>query len=184
MGFVTRLNTVGPPETGCRRRVVPAADGPCLTVRPFKPGDLDGVLGMRLSRQSLYNRFFVGSPHIPFAYAGMLARVDHWDREVLIALAGTEVVGVAEYVRDDALPHTADVAVMVPDAWQRRGVARQLLTRLTESARERGVEELRADVLTVNVAAIAAVRGGWPDAPAIRTDSGSVAFLLPLPPAA
>ena len=139
---------------------------------------------MRLSRQSLYNRFFVGSPRIPAAYAGMLARVDHRDREALVALVGEKVVGIAEYVRDGTLPHTADIAVMVADAWQRRGVARRLLTDLTEAARERGIDELRADVLAANGAALAAVRSGWPDASVTRAEGGSVVFRLPLPPAA
>lgn len=171
-----------PGTAGAARASEPPATAPGVTVRPFEPGDRDGVRAMRLSRRSLYHRFFVGSPHIPVAYIDALARVDHWHREALVALAGTEIVGVAEYVRDGARPRTADLAVMVSDGWQRRGVARRLLTALTALARERGVDELRADVLAGNGAATAALRRGWPDASATRAEGGSVGYLLPLPP--
>lgn len=158
-----------------------AAAPTAVVVRPYEPDDRTGVLAMRLSRQSIYRRFFIGSPHVPARYADMLTRVDHWDREALVAFAGAEVVGVAEYVRDRALSCTADLAVMVSDAWHRRGLGRRLVGALSTLALERGITELRADVLAGNRAAIAAVRSGWPDAFASRSEDGTVVYHLPLP---
>ncbi len=152
-----------------------------LVVRPYCLDDATAVRAIRLSPKSLYERFFTGTPRLPAFYVRALDRVDHVDREVLIAVRGTEVIGVAEYVRDRDLRVRADLAVMVADAWQRQGVARALVTALADLAWPRGINELRADVLSGNTAANAAVRSLWPDSPGTRATGGTIAYLLPLP---
>ncbi|MEV5750098.1 GNAT family N-acetyltransferase [Actinoallomurus sp. NPDC052308] len=151
-----------------------------IGVRPYEAGDREDVLGMRLSARSLYLRFFAGTPRLPSFYAEALSRVDHWDRAALVAVADTEVVGIAEYARDATLPGLADLAVLVADPWQRRGVARRLVTDLTGLARARGIAELRADVLVENHAARAAIGNVWPHAVAARGDEGGLIYRIPL----
>ncbi|MCO6010139.1 GNAT family N-acetyltransferase [Actinoallomurus purpureus] len=153
---------------------------PTVDVRPYDGGDREGVLRMRLSLRSLYHRFFAGTPHIPAFYAGTLDRVDHQDRDAVIAVAGPEVVGIAEYTRDTALPWVADIGVVVADPWHRQGVATRLIGNLTVSARRHGITELRADVLAGNRAARAAIHGLWPRALAARGDEGTVIYRLPI----
>lgn len=153
---------------------------PGVGVRPYEDGDREGVLGMRLSALSLYRRFFAGTPRIPAFYAETLGRVDHWDRDALVAVAGAEIAGIAEYTRDAILPGLADLAVMVADAWQRRGVARRLVTDLTALARARGIDELRADVLADNHAARAAIGGLWPHAAAAHGEDGALIYRITL----
>ena len=155
--------------------------GGSVGVRPYSSEDAIAVGAMRLSPRSLYERFFSGTPRLPVHYARMLDRVDHHDREALVALDGSEVIGVAEYVRDEDAPALADLAVMVADARQRQGVGRTLVTAVADLAWTRGIRLLRADVLAGNAGANAAVRSGWPDAPAIRGDGGTLGYLLPLP---
>ncbi|GAB3990010.1 hypothetical protein GCM10029978_116750 [Actinoallomurus acanthiterrae] len=168
MGFVTKLMA----------RV--ASGVPTVGVRPYDDGDRDGVLRMRLSRRSLYHRFFAGTPRIPAFYADTLDRVDHENRDAVIAVAGPEVVGIAEYTRDTALPWVADIAVVVADPWQRQGVATRLIADLAGSARRHGVTELRADVLAGNHGARAAIHNLWPRALAARGDEGTVIYRLPI----
>ncbi|HWO94097.1 MAG TPA: GNAT family N-acetyltransferase, partial [Dehalococcoidia bacterium] len=64
---------------------------------------------------------------------------------------GTEerIVGIARY---DRSPDTkqAEVAVLVHDAYQQRGLGTAMLTTLADIARENGIETLEADVLPYN----------------------------------
>ena len=75
-----------------------------------------------------------------------LVTVDHDLREAVVAVVGGEVVGVARYDRPLGDPSTAEVAILVEDAWQGAGVGRQLLATLTELAARRGVRTLVATV--------------------------------------
>ncbi len=47
-------------------------------------------------------------------------------------------------------PEAAEFAVVVADAWQGRGVARMLMTRLIDCARARGLKRLEGTVLRSN----------------------------------
>jgi GNAT superfamily N-acetyltransferase len=58
------------------------------------------------------------------------------------------LVGEAREV--DLATQTADVAFVVDDAWQRRGLGPLLLARLAQLARERSLVGFTADVLSSN----------------------------------
>ena len=138
-----------------------------------------------LSKRSLYKRFFAGTPALPSMYLAALAKVDHHDREALLALSEKPdepeevVVGIAEYIRDRAMPARADLAVLVADDWQRRGIGRRLVTELARLAARRGIAEFGADTLVTNRPALAAVNSAWPDARPER-DGNTAAFRLPV----
>jgi GNAT superfamily N-acetyltransferase len=76
-------------------------------------------------------------------------------------VSGNEVVGVVRYSRS-AEPSTADMAVLVEDAWQRKGLAVVLIERLRELARSRGIETFTATMLSQNRPAIRVVRKVFP----------------------
>ncbi|TNY38126.1 GNAT family N-acetyltransferase [Thermomonospora catenispora] len=156
-----------------------------VRVRPY--GVTDGPrlrrMSDRLSPASLFARFFTGSPHIPETYVHRLEGIDHWDHEALVALLDDDIVGVAEYVRDRADPRRAELAVLVVDPWQHRGVGRLLVCCLAHTALRRGVTAFGAEILPDNRAALAAVRSCWPFARPRYAD-GSAVFHLPLLPAA
>jgi acetyltransferase len=63
-------------------------------------------------------------------------------------------IGVARFVRE-ACGATAEIAVVVADAWQGRGLGRRLLDALIAAARRRGVRRLVGITLSDNVAMIA-----------------------------
>ncbi|GAA1007157.1 GNAT family N-acetyltransferase [Acrocarpospora pleiomorpha] len=75
--------------------------------------------------------------------------VDHNDRVALIATIGTEMVAVVRYDRVQPPDH-AEVAFLVEDAHQGRGVAAVLMEHLRAAARERGIRTFIADVLPAN----------------------------------
>ncbi len=111
-----------------------------VRMRPLRPDDRGRLcrLYYRLSALSIYRRF--ASP-IRAPRADMLDRlmdVDHLDREAIAALEGDEIVAVARYIR---LPgrDAAEIAVVVQDDWQRRGLGSLLLRRLGRLARWRGI---------------------------------------------
>jgi GNAT superfamily N-acetyltransferase len=160
-------------------------NGPWVHIRPYESADADRVRAMsaQLSGRSLYERFFAGTPRLPEAYLSALAKADHYDREVLLALSGDAVIGIAEYIRAKTAPERADLAVLVVDDWQRRGVARRLVMELSVLAARRGIIAYSADALTSNRPALGAIASVWPGAESVR--EGTVAnFTLPVREAA
>ncbi len=119
-----------------------------VATRPVQPGDqgLFCRLWGRLSRETVYRRFHAPVHALPPETVRHLVTVDHDLREAVVAVVGGEVVGVARYERPAADPSTAEIAVLVEDAWQGVGLGRQLLAELTALAARRGVRTLTATV--------------------------------------
>lgn len=126
-----------------------------VRVRPIRPSDAPSLqAGMRhLSERTRWLRFHMPITHLSDAQVRVLVEVDHHDREALVAEVrrnggGWRPVGVARYARvsDDR----ADLAIVVADAWQGRGIGRLLVNRLAAAAREEGVAAFVAQVLSEN----------------------------------
>ncbi len=126
-------------------------DGGTVHLRPIMPADADLLreFHSRLSPDTVYNRFFTMVRTLPARDVERFTTVDHDERAAVVALLRGEIVGVVRY---DRLPGTADaeVAVVVEDAHQGRGLGVLLLEHLISAARERGVERFVADVLPSN----------------------------------
>lgn len=111
----------------------------------------------RLSSETIYRRFL--SP-IQLNNESLLRRlvdVDHCRRDALIALDELGIAGVARYGSGPGDSH--EVAVVVADEWQRRGLGKLLLRRLAHIARLRGIASFHATMLGDNAPAQALVRG-------------------------
>ncbi len=75
---------------------------------------------------------------------------------------------------------TADVGVVVADAWQGLGVGSALMSALTASARARGVTSLIMDVLPGNRRMLALIARHWPAArPGYSGDFATFHITLP-----
>jgi GNAT superfamily N-acetyltransferase len=122
-----------------------------VATRPVRPDDATSFCRLwdRLSPETVYRRFHAPLRRPPVG-AERLVRVDHDLREAVVAVVGGDVVGVARYDRRPADPATAEVAVVVEDAWQGVGVGRQLVEQLTALAAGRGVRTLTATVQADN----------------------------------
>ena len=103
----------------------------------------------RASFESIYRRFHIPYPEVPERMLTLMLDLDHYERESLVAVAGGEIVGHAMYARlgDGA---EAEMAIIVEDGWQSKGVGKLLLSELAERARLRGVETFTGEVLGEN----------------------------------
>jgi acetyltransferase len=101
-----------------------APDGEVI-VRPIHPDDdaIESAFIRGLSRDSRYNRLLSGRKLTPQEIR-RLTRIDYEREMAFIALAPdggqASLLGVARYVRDSD-GDGAEFALVVADAWQRRG---------------------------------------------------------------
>jgi hypothetical protein len=96
-------------------------DGSRVRIRPARRTDRDLLVrgSERLSPESRYRRFLTPMAGLDAKTLRYLTDLDHRDHEAMIALDESgEGVGDARYVRDNARPDTAEVAVTVVDGWQ------------------------------------------------------------------
>jgi RimJ/RimL family protein N-acetyltransferase len=131
-----------------------------ISTRPVRPDDEARFyrLWPRLSRETVYRRFHAPLHRLSPETVRRLVTVDHELREAVVAVVGEEIVGVARYDRPVHDPSTAEFAVLVEDAWQGFGLARQLVRELTRLAAQRGVRTLTATVQPDNDRVIALIR--------------------------
>ncbi|MET0147233.1 MAG: GNAT family N-acetyltransferase [Ilumatobacteraceae bacterium] len=124
-----------------------------------------------LSVDTTRSRFLGVHPHLSPAELMRFTHVDHDEREALVVVDPQgEVVAVGRFDRLPDQPSHAEVAFVVADAWQHRGVGSALFTRLTARACELGVTRLVADTLASNRAMRTVFRhGGHP----VREDLGA-----------
>lgn len=137
---------------GDRAADVQLRHGGWIHVRPIEPSDADGILDLhaRLSERTRYYRFFGAYPRMPSKDVRRFVTVDHHDREALVGVLHNDLIAVARYERLPGGAGDAEVAFVVADAQQRRGIAPILLQRLVLAARESGVVRFVADVLPGN----------------------------------
>jgi RimJ/RimL family protein N-acetyltransferase len=167
-----------------RRRTVTLRDGARVILRPIAPQDkpLLAASFERLSQESRYRRFFTSKKELSAAELDYLVDVDHSDHEAIIAIdpSSGQAVGIARYIRatDDA--EAAEVAVTVADHWQRRGLGRALLNRLTYRARREGVRRFTALIQGGNRASLGLAEGVG--GTRRGAGSGNVELVVELPP--
>jgi acetyltransferase len=139
------------------------ADGTQVTVRALQASDRDLEIQFleSLSERSSYLRLMTPLRHASDSLVAQLMDVDGEHRFALVATVAVEgaerFIAVARYAQIDATS-TAEVAVTVADAWQRRGIASRLVTRLRDHARKRGITTLVGEVLPDNGAMLALAR--------------------------
>jgi GNAT superfamily N-acetyltransferase len=82
-----------------------------------------------------------------------ITETDRRGHEAIIALDPTsgDAVALGEYVRSDERPSAAEVALVVTDDWQERGLGTALLEVLCDRARQDGVTTFTAFMLANNV---------------------------------
>jgi RimJ/RimL family protein N-acetyltransferase len=127
------------------------AGGDNFELRPIRPGDADALVAFhqRLSPDSIYLRYFSFHPVLSAAEVEHLTRVDYVNRFAFVIEGADGLVGVGRYDRFPGTS-TAEVAFIVRDAYQRRGLGQALLTRLAAAARERGVRTFVAETMAAN----------------------------------
>jgi acyl-CoA hydrolase/GNAT superfamily N-acetyltransferase len=129
--------------------------GERIRIRPLRMADQEVLqdLFYRLSDESIYQRFLNYKKYHPRREMMELADVDDERSLALVAEIehgeASEIVALARYELDP-VTRFADVAFVVLDAYQGKGLGTALFQRLLEVAQARGVAGFTADVLTTN----------------------------------
>lgn len=127
------------------------SDGGTVHLRPIVPEDADRIVSFhsRLSDRTRYFRYFGPYPRIPQRDVERFTRVDYVNRVAFIAMLGNEIVAVGRFDRLGE-QDLAEVAFVVEDEHQGRGLGSILLEHLAAAARERGLRRFVAEVLAEN----------------------------------
>ena len=159
-------------------------DGTRVTLRHIRPEDESALTALyeRLSPQTAYQRFFTVMRRLPPDWAHILANVDYDRRMAIAALGpGGELIGVARYIYDERAQET-EIAIVIEDRWQGRGLGTRLLGELIGYAEARGIRRFRAYVLADNLRMFKLIRRVTTILER-KLDSGVVSLLLaPLEP--
>ena len=129
--------------------------GETLALRPVRHDDvaLEEAFVRSLSRETGYQRMLTGGLKVTPEWLDRMTHIDyehHMAFAVTTSSAGAEqFVAVGRYVVDAGKP-SAEFAVVVADAWQRKGLGRRLLQVLLEHARDAGMDEMTGVVLATN----------------------------------
>ncbi|MEU1782464.1 GNAT family N-acetyltransferase [Streptomyces abikoensis] len=126
-------------------------DGGIAHIRPITPDDAGRLVSFyeQVSDQSKYYRFFAPYPRLSDRDVHRFTHHDYVDRVGLAAIVGGEFIATVRYDRI-APADEAEVAFLVQDAHQGRGVASALLEHIAAVARERSIRRFAAEVLPAN----------------------------------
>ena len=134
----------------------PLPDGTRIYLRPIRPEDKQRLAqGYRmLSEHSRRLRFFLALPDLKEDYLEYLTHVDQKNHVAWGALDPSHPelpgVGVGRFIRLREAPDTAEVAIVVLDEWQHKGVGMVLAAVLYLRAWDVGIRVFRAYILPEN----------------------------------
>ncbi|SNY49678.1 GNAT family N-acetyltransferase [Paractinoplanes atraurantiacus] len=151
-------------------------DGTELTVRQATADDLDGVRGLheRSSAATLQRRYLGGGGPTDTRLRRLLE--PSGAGRTLLAIAGDRVVAMANLLTEGDL---GEVAILIEDGWQRRGIGTALLRRLMAHAERGDLAAVVAHAAADNVAMLRTLRrlGAGP----AERDGAMVSVTLPVP---
>jgi len=136
--------------------VLTLSEGHDITVRRADTGDLEAAVAMheRCSSRTLGMRY-----HGPVGDADRYLNhllSPRFGRTLAVQTASGRIVGLGHLLWDG---DETEVALLVEDAWQRRGIGGELLERLVAMAAEAGCESVYAVTQSSNTGMVAAMRG-------------------------
>src|SRR5438045_1891716 len=118
-------------------------DGLEVQIRAVRPDDVDRLVEAfaKLEEETIYLRFFGFKRGLTDADRSLIRELD-FDTRVMLVVAVSEngreiIIGSGSYSRFG--PDAAEVAFLVEEDYQGRGIARRVLCHLGEIARERGI---------------------------------------------
>jgi RimJ/RimL family protein N-acetyltransferase len=134
-------------------------DGGSIHVRAIRPADKERLreFSQHLSSRSVYFRFFSPKKKLTDGELAWLTDLDFERHVALVATLGhgeeERIIGVGRYAvatKEPTPPRSAEVAFVILDDHQGRGIASVLLAHLLVIARQKGIREFEADVLAEN----------------------------------
>jgi len=131
------------------------ADGTQINFRPIHPTDEPALLDLfyALSQETMYYRFMSRTKHIPRKEFQDFIFIDHRKDIAIVATIpeahGEDIIAIGRYYLDEKT-NTAEVAFVVRDNWQNRGIGSFLLRHLATIAKRNGIRGFTAEVLREN----------------------------------
>jgi len=111
-----------------------------------------------LSDQTIINRFFSMLKSMPHRRLQQFCCIDYESEMSLVAITKEgdkqKVVGLGSYHLNRAT-HRAEIAFMVADAWQGKGIGTFMMKSMVRIAKSKNIKGFTAEVLRDNVAMIA-----------------------------
>ncbi|MHC4666276.1 MAG: GNAT family N-acetyltransferase [Planctomycetota bacterium] len=130
-------------------------DGTQIFFRPVKPTDEPALSEMlySLSEESVRKRYMAHTMTFPHKDVQQLTNIDYRQDISIVGtvpgVSGDQIVAIAQYFLDPRT-QSAEVAFIVQDEWQQKGMGTFLLDYLTQIARQRRVRRFYAKVLPSN----------------------------------
>jgi acyl-CoA hydrolase/RimJ/RimL family protein N-acetyltransferase len=130
-------------------------DGTEIFFRPIKPTDEPALSEMlySLSEKSVRTRYMTRTMTFPHSDVQQLTNIDYKNDLAIVGVvpgvSGEEIVAIAQYFLDPKT-QAAEVAFLVQDEWQQKGMGTFLLNYITNIAKQRGVKRFYAKVLPTN----------------------------------
>jgi acyl-CoA hydrolase/ribosomal protein S18 acetylase RimI-like enzyme len=130
-------------------------DGRTILLRAVKIGDepLMKDFFYDLSSDSMYRRFMSARMDMPHERLQEFGMVDYTSRMMILAIIEGDnketIAGIGQYDINKRV-HTAEVALVVKDEYQKMGVGHELLSYLTHLATRQGLLGFTAEVLVEN----------------------------------
>lgn len=130
-------------------------DGTRVLVRPIRPDDEPKIKGMfySFSEQTKYLRYHGFLKSMPHHRLQVFCNVDYDTEMALVAVRGEmgqeQIIGVGRYVTTPA-KGSAEMAFVVRDDWQRKGIGTYLLKRLVKIGKQSGIRKFVGYVLPEN----------------------------------
>lgn len=167
-------------------RKVVLRDGSEVLIRPVHHDDapllVDGFA--RLSAESRSLRFLTSKSTLSPSELRYFTEVDHHNHEAIGAVGRVDGrgLGVARYIRSPDDPQAAEVAVVVIDEWQGRGLGTELLSQLVRHAHQEGIRRFTALVAVDNAGVSRLLKSIGADCRISHHESGCVEYEIELPP--
>ena len=143
---------IGPPEFKTTHLL---DDGTQISFRPMHPTDEPRLkeLFHALSKQTMYYRFMSQTQYIPSKQMQEFVFINHRTDIAIVATVpesyGDEIVAIGRYYLDEKT-NFAEVAFVVRDLWQKKGLGTFLLKHLATIAKRNGISGFTAEVLLEN----------------------------------
>jgi acetyltransferase len=155
------------------------SDGTDIVIRPIRAedADMEQAFVRNLSPEARYFRFMNTLQELSQEMLVRLTQIDYFNEMALIAVKPggdiEEQIGVARYTTSLDL-RSCEFALVVSDGWQGHGIGHQLMQKLIEVARDRGLERMQGQVLANNARMLNLMHslnfsiGPDPDDPAVK----------------
>ncbi|NVM01984.1 MAG: GNAT family N-acetyltransferase [Candidatus Helarchaeota archaeon] len=131
-------------------------DGIKIFFRPIKPSDADIWVELynSLSKNTKYLRFFSNMPKPTQKMIEKYTKIDYINNFAIIAIYNEngidKMIGVVRYGLNPPGSDSAELAVVVADKWQGKGLGTKMLLYMLRVMQKRGVKKVKGDVFLQN----------------------------------